>query len=79
MKRNVKIYSTPTCQYCKLAKKFLNDNNVQYEDVNVAADKAAREEMFKKSSQLSVPQIEIDGELIIGFDKISLKEKLGLE
>lgn len=72
----VKVYSTPTCPWCKRAKKFMEDNSIPYKDVNVAEDKAAREEMIRKSGQLGVPVIEIDGEIIIGYNEPKLKEKL---
>ena len=74
----VKVYSTPTCPYCKMAKKFLEDNGVAYQDLNVAEDKAAREEMITKSGQMGVPVIDIDGEFMLGFSQAHLKEKLGL-
>ncbi len=76
--KEVKVYSTPTCPYCKMAKKFLEDNAIEYQDLNVAEDKAAREEMIRKSGQMGVPVIEIDSELMLGFDQAQLKEKLGL-
>ncbi|TET87155.1 MAG: NrdH-redoxin [Dehalococcoidia bacterium] len=76
--KEVKVYSTPTCPYCKMAKKFLEDNGIKYQDLNVAQDKAARDEMINKSGQMGVPVIDIDGELILGFDQAQLKEKLGL-
>jgi len=76
--KEVKVYSTPTCPYCKMAKKFLEDNGIKYQDLNVAQDRAARAEMINKSGQMGVPVIDIDGELILGFDQARLKEKLGL-
>ncbi len=76
--KEVKVYSTPTCPYCKMAKKFLEDNGIKYQDLNVAQDRAARAEMINKSGQMGVPVIDIDGELILGFDQAQLKKKLGL-
>jgi len=61
-----------------MTKSFLDANNISYQDLNVAEDKAAREEMIAKSGQMSVPVIDIDGELVIGFDEPQLKQKLGL-
>lgn len=61
-----------------MTKSFLDVNNIPYQDLNVAEDKAAREEMIAKSGQMSVPVIDIDGELVIGFDEPQLKQKLGL-
>ena len=75
--KKVKVYSTPPCPYCKLAKKFLKENGIEYQDLNVAEDAAARDELMK-TGQMSVPVIDIDGELVIGFDEAKLREKLGL-
>ena len=76
--KTVKVYSTPTCPWCKKTKKFLEDNGIAYEDLNVAADKDAREEMVHKTGQMGVPVIEIDGDIVVGYDEGWLKEKLGL-
>lgn len=75
----VKIYSTPTCIYCKLAKDFFNKNNIQYEDINVAEDKKAREEMVKKTQQMGVPVIEIGDQYVVGFDQRKIEDLLGLK
>ena len=76
--KQVKVYSTPACPYCKLAKSFLDENNIPYEDLDVAEDKAARDEMIDKTSSMSVPVITIGDDYVIGFDQAKLKEKLGL-
>lgn len=78
MNRNVLVYSTPTCPYCSRAKQFLKENNIAFEDIDVSADEKKAEEMIKKSGQMGVPVLEIDGEIIIGFDKEKIKETLGL-
>jgi glutaredoxin-like YruB-family protein len=74
----VKIFSTPTCPWCKRAKQFLDSNGVKYLDLNVAEDKAAREEMINKTHQMAVPTILIDADFVIGYNEKALKEKLGL-
>ena len=76
--KEVKVYSTPTCPWCKRTKKLLEDNGIAYQDFDVGADKAAREEMVHKTGQMGVPVIEIDGDTVVGFDEGWLKEKLGL-
>jgi len=60
------------------AKQFLKDNNVVFEDVDVASDQTAGEEMVKKSGQMGVPVLDIEGEIIVGFDKDKIKSSLGL-
>ena len=74
----VKVYSTPTCPWCLKTKKFLEAREVAYENLDVASNKEAREEMMKKSGQLVVPQVEVDGDLKVGYDEDWLKLKLEL-
>ena len=71
------VYSTPTCRYCDLAKQFLKDNGVAYEEINVAVDRKAAQEMIAKSGQMGVPVIDFDGEIIIGFNRGRLAELIG--
>lgn len=72
----VTIYSTPSCVYCRMAKEFFKKNNVEYTEHNVAQDDRAREEIIKKSRQLGVPVIDVDGEIFVGFDQSGLKKAL---
>ena len=72
----VKVYSTPTCPWCVKTKEFLTENKVEYEDINVAADQKSAQEMFTKSGQMGVPVTDINGEIIVGFDKNRLKKTL---
>lgn len=74
----VTVYSTPTCPFCKMAKEFLKENKVDFKDLNVAEDEKARNEMIEKSGQMGVPVIDINGTVIIGFDKDKISEELGL-
>jgi glutaredoxin 3 len=74
----VMIYSTPSCVYCKMAKDFFQKNNVQYDEFNVASDMKAREDMVEKSHQLGVPVIDIDNNIVIGFDQKTIEGLLGL-
>ncbi|MEK7108564.1 MAG: glutaredoxin domain-containing protein [Patescibacteria group bacterium] len=76
---SVKIYTTPSCVYCKVTKDFFVANKVAYEELNVASDVKAREEMISKSGQFGVPVTDIDGTLVIGFDKGRLAELLGIK
>ena len=68
----VKVYSTPTCPYCKKAKEYLSSKGVSYQDIDVSSDKAAADEMVKLSGQMGVPVITIDGNVINGFDKVKI-------
>jgi len=78
MEKKVKIYSTPTCPYCIRAKQFLKDNQVIFEDVDVSMNQAAADEMIGKSGQMGVPVLDINGEIIVGFDKERIQQTLGI-
>lgn len=75
----VTVYTTPSCTYCKMAKAFFQKNNVEYQELDVMADPRARDAMIEKSGQFGVPVIEIDGRIIVGFDKDGIVEALGME
>jgi glutaredoxin 3 len=68
----IKIYSTQSCPYCKMAKEYLTSKGVSFEDVDVAGNQEAADEMVKISGQMGVPVIVIDGEAIVGFDKTKI-------
>jgi len=71
--KNVTIYSTATCHYCKEAKEFFKANNIPYTEYNVGIDPVKRKEMVEKSGQLGVPVITVDTEVIVGFDEERLQ------
>lgn len=72
----VKIYTTPTCQYCRAAKEFFKENKIKYEEIDVSKDRKAVREMVKISGQLGVPVILIDNKVIVGFDRDELENAL---
>ena len=76
--KQVSIYTTPTCTYCKASKEFFKENNVQYQEYNVATDLEKRKEMIEKSGQMGVPVIFVDNDMVIGFNKLKLQQLLGL-
>ncbi|MBU0953005.1 MAG: thioredoxin family protein [Nanoarchaeota archaeon] len=77
---DVKVYSTPTCPFCHQEKAWLSDHKVKFQDINVAVDQKAAEEMIEKSGQMGVPVTIIDGKtVIVGFDKARLQKELGLK
>lgn len=75
----VTIYTTPTCVYCKMTKAFFKENDVQYEEKDVSTDRAAADEMIQKSNQMGVPVIDIDGKILVGFDKEGLSQLLNIK
>lgn len=78
MDKKVRVYSTPTCPWCIRAKQFLKENNIAFEDIDVSANQKAGEEMIQKSGQMGVPVLDIEGEVIVGFDKEKIKQALEL-
>ena len=76
---SVTIYSTPTCVYCNMAKSFFKANNVAYTEHNVASDLDARKQMIDKTGQMGVPVIDVDGEVIVGFNEDKLKTLLNVK
>lgn len=76
--KNVTVYTTPTCTWCNTIKRHLQENRIQFREVNVAANQKAAEEMVRKSGQQGVPQTDINGEIIVGFDKPRINRLLGI-
>ena len=74
----VTVYSTPTCPWCKKVKAFLKENKVKFKSINVAKDKKSADDMMKKTGQMGVPVIEVDGKIIVGFNESKLKKTLKL-
>ena len=75
----IKIYSTPTCVYCKSLKEYLTSKNIAFTDVDVSLDEKELEKMVAISGQMGVPVVEIDGNIIIGFDKQKIDELLKIK
>lgn len=75
----VKIYTTPTCAYCHAEKEFFKEHNIEFQEFDVFTDAQAREEMIAKTGQLGVPVTEIDGQIVIGFDRSKIKQLLGIK
>lgn len=74
----VKVYSTTTCPWCVKTKEFLKANNVKYTEADVGTDEKARNAMFEKSGQFGVPVTDVNGTIIVGYDKEALKKALDL-
>lgn len=74
----VKVYTTNTCPWCDKAKSYLKSKGVQFEELNVQDDMQAREEMIKKSKQMGVPVLDVNGSIIIGFDKPAIDAALNI-
>lgn len=77
MKR-VAIYTTPNCVYCQKAKLFFKERGIVFTEYNVAADAMRRQEMLDCSGQMTVPVIDIGGAIVVGFNRLKIKELLGI-
>ncbi len=78
-KKKVTVYSTTTCPWCHRAMDFLKENKIEFEEVNIAKHPEKAKEMIDKSGQMSVPVIDIDGQIIVGFDREKIKSALGIK
>lgn len=72
----ITIYTTPTCGYCKVAKEYFNTQHIPYTEYNVASDQRKAEEMVRKSRQMGVPVIDVNGKIIVGFNKPEIEKAL---
>jgi glutaredoxin 3 len=77
MDKKIIVYSTAACPHCIRLKEFLKSNNITFENIDVS-DPAKADEMMEKSGQMGVPVVNIDGDIIIGFDRDAISQKLGI-
>lgn len=77
MTKKINIYTSPTCPFCHQAKAYLDSKNIKYTDFDVTNPKNAQT-MIDKSGQMGVPVIDIEGKIIVGFDKAAIDQELGL-
>ena len=75
----VLVFSTPTCTYCNLAKKYFREKGVKFTDIDVSRDQAAARDMVRRSGQMGVPVIDIGGRIIVGFDRPKINSLLGIK
>ncbi|HEO8421628.1 TPA: glutaredoxin family protein [Yersinia enterocolitica] len=76
MNKNVTVYTTNTCPYCVMVKNFLNEQGVAFKEVNVQEDPAAGDKLVETTGQMGVPQIEISGEWVLGYDPETITQLL---
>ncbi len=77
--KKVMIYTTPSCTWCQKAKEYFKDQNIDYEEIDVSRNRQQAQEMIRKSGQMGVPVIDIEGEIIIGFDQVGIDNILGIK
>lgn len=76
---NIRVFSTSACPYCVTLKEYLKQHNLEFEDIDVSEDLKAQKEMIEKSGQMGVPVVEIDGQIIIGFDREKISKILNIK
>jgi glutaredoxin-like YruB-family protein len=74
----VKIYTTTGCPYCQKTKDYLNENNIEFEEINLSNNQDKIKELQEISGKMSTPTLDINGEIIVGFDQDKIKNALGL-
>ncbi len=74
----IKVYSTPSCPWCARTKQYLSSKRIPYIDYDVSRDRNAAMEMIRKSGQQGVPVIDINGNIVVGFDKERIDSLLGI-
>lgn len=77
--KRVTVYSTPTCSWCNTLKSWLRKNGIPYSDIDVSRDERAAQELVRRTGQQGVPQTEINGEVVVGFNQPRLKELLEIQ
>ena len=75
----VRLFVTPSCAYCFTLKEFLKEHNIEFKEVDVSQNKKAREEMIERTGKMEVPVVEIDGQIIVGFDKEKICKLLNIK
>ena len=75
----VKLYVTPACPYCFTLKKYLKEHNIDFEEVDVSQNEEARDDIIKRSGQMGTPIIEVDGQIVTGFDKEKINQLLKIK
>ena len=77
-KLRVVVFTTPTCTYCNAVKKYLRQQKIRYKEVDVSRDQAAARDMVRRSGQMGVPVVDINGKIVVGFDRPKIDKYLGL-
>jgi glutaredoxin-like YruB-family protein len=78
MGHEVIVYTSPTCGWCQALKDYLRAREIDFEEVDVAMDPSLAQEMIEKSGQMGTPVVDIDGEIVIGFNKPEIDQLLEL-
>jgi len=72
----IKLYTTPTCTYCRKAKKYFRENRISFTEHDVSKDQRRADEMMRKSGQMGVPVVDVHGKVIVGFNQPEIERAL---
>ncbi len=75
----VLIFTTPTCSYCNMAKRYFREHSIRFRDIDISRDPAAARDVVRRSGQMGVPVIDIGGKIVVGFDKAKINQLLGIK
>ncbi len=75
----VRVYTTVACPYCYTLKEFLKEHNIEFEDIDITKDEKVKDDIIKRSGAIGAPIIEVDGEIIVGFDRGKIVKLLGIK
>ncbi|MBN1157941.1 MAG: hypothetical protein JXA61_01055 [Bacteroidales bacterium] len=78
MQKSVKVYSTPSCSWCNTLKAYLRKQGIAFTEIDISRDDQAARELVRRSGQSGVPQTEIEGQIIVGFDRAKINNALGI-
>ncbi len=74
--KKVIVYTSPSCPYCNMVKQYLNSRNVDFEELDVSLSREKAQEMLGKSGRMGVPQVDINGRVVVGFNQAAIDEAL---
>ena len=77
--KKIRVFSIPTCPFCVVLKNYLKENGFEFEEIDISKETAKREELIKKTGLATLPVVEINGQLIVGFDKKKIDEILKIK
>jgi len=73
------LFTTPTCSFCSMTKKYFREKGIKFKEVDVSRDQAAARDMVRRSGQMGVPVVDIGGKIVVGFDRPKIDKYLGLK
>ncbi len=73
------VFTTPSCSFCNMTKKYFREKGIKFKEVDVSRDAAAARDMVRRSGQMGVPVVDIGGKIVVGFDRPKIDKYLGIK